>query len=126
MLDGMRMAVVALALVACGRVDFDPSSECGPLDRAAGPYATRAEPFLLCTEAQLDAIGMHPEHWASAFRLGADIDLTATPPVIGTNESPFNGRFDGAGHTISHLAIDQPTVDGVGLFAHAGEGARFS
>lgn len=54
--------------------------------------------------------------------LTADIELNTlgsranvwTP--IGTAENPFTGTFDGAGHTISGVYVNQPEALGVGLF----------
>ena len=57
-------------------------------------------------------------------RLMTDImvnpDLTAENPrvwtPIGTYETPFGGLFDGLGHTVSGLYLNDPTADYVGLF----------
>ncbi len=38
--------------------------------------------------------------------------------------SPFTGTFDGQGYTISHLFIDRPMQDYVGLFGYVGSGAQ--
>lgn len=49
--------------------------------------------------------------------LGDDIDLANqewTP--IGKSGANFQGTFDGQNHTISNLAIDQPTKSDMGLF----------
>ena len=56
--------------------------------------------------------------------LGSDIDLGNEPwtpigrgvyPTVDTN-TPFNGTFDGNGHTISNLYVDEPDLSMVGLF----------
>lgn len=53
--------------------------------------------------------------------LTADIDLASetnwTP--IGTESHPFDGVFDGGGHTIQNLCINRPEEDNVGLFGYA-------
>ncbi|MGB4558828.1 MAG: YDG domain-containing protein, partial [Burkholderiaceae bacterium] len=62
---------------------------------------------------------------AGKYVLGADINASGTSSwnanagflPIGTSSSPFNGTFDGLGHTISGLTIKRPTTTSVGLFA---------
>ena len=64
-------------------------------------------------------------------RLMADIavnpDLTAENPrvwtPIGTYETPFGGLFDGSGHTVSGLYLNDPAADYVGLFGVISETA---
>ncbi len=51
-------------------------------------------------------------------RLTADIDMSEYSdryPVIGLENAPFYGNFDGQHHTISSLVINHPDVTGVGL-----------
>jgi filamentous hemagglutinin family protein len=59
------------------------------------------------------------------YALGADIDASATSgwnggagfePIGPSTTSAFSGQFAGLGHTISHLVIDRPATDYVGLF----------
>ena len=38
---------------------------------------------------------------------------------IGTADHPFNGVFDGGGHTIQGLCVNSPETDNVGLFGYA-------
>jgi len=67
------------------------------------------------------------------YVLGADIDATDTKnwnggagftplfdPFQGTS---LNGVFDGLGHTVSKLTINQPTTSYVGLFSAVGNGS---
>ncbi|HET8694825.1 MAG TPA: filamentous hemagglutinin N-terminal domain-containing protein, partial [Aquabacterium sp.] len=63
---------------------------------------------------------------SAAYALGADIDASATagwgggagflPIGLG---GQFSGTLDGLGHTISHLSIQRPTSDNVGLISHS-------
>ena len=60
------------------------------------------------------------------YQLAEDLRL-ATPPAnqsnwtpIGTVDFPFSGSFDGAGHTLTGLSIDNPDSDLQGLFGHIG------
>jgi hypothetical protein len=54
--------------------------------------------------------------------LGSDIDLSdcASWTPIGSPARPFNGVFNGNGREISHLTIDAPNSDDVGLFGVVG------
>ncbi|MCP5248092.1 MAG: filamentous hemagglutinin N-terminal domain-containing protein [Candidatus Accumulibacter sp.] len=58
---------------------------------------------------------------AGHYALGSDIDATATSiwrfTPIGKFATPFGGVFDGLGHTISNLIIDQVQGVDLGLFA---------
>ena len=51
-----------------------------------------------------------------AYALGSDIDATITRTSGFNPISPFSGIFDGLGHTISHLQINQTTSNSVGFF----------
>ena len=51
--------------------------------------------------------------------LTADIDMTGvkwTP--IGTKEKAFNGEFDGQGHVITNLNVNDPSLEYAGLFGY--------
>ncbi|MGU3494386.1 MBG domain-containing protein [Xanthobacteraceae bacterium A53D] len=67
----------------------------------------------------------------ASYTLANDIDLSAVTQAaqmwntpagfspVGAVLSPFVGRFDGNGHTISNLTINRATTDNVGLFGVA-------
>jgi len=75
-----------------------------------GGSGTEADPYLVCDGAHLARISSYQ---TSHFRQGADIDLGGTPwtPVW------LKGGYDGGGHTIANLVIDQPASTYVGLFS---------
>ncbi|PRM87726.1 hypothetical protein CJ671_09815 [Aliarcobacter cryaerophilus] len=55
------------------------------------------------------------------YALGANIDLSTVSATnnwnpIGTNSDQFSGKFDGLGHTISNLHINNSSKDYIGLF----------
>ena len=69
--------------------------------------------------------------WAEAARkdlstsctLAANIDLTDTEwTPIGNYENPYTGTFDGGGHILTGLTIDQSEANYIGLFGAIGEG----
>lgn len=54
----------------------------------------------------------------ASYRLEADIDLQGAEfDGIGRRDKPFAGTFDGNGHTISNVKIDQPEEHNVGFFS---------
>lgn len=51
-------------------------------------------------------------------RLTADLDFSGkTVSMVGTESNPYRGVFDGQGHKISNLKIENGGVDVVGMFA---------
>ena len=68
-----------------------------------------------------------PGHYA----LGSNINAAATAgwnggagfTPIGTLAATFTGTFDGLGHTISNLTVNQPSTPNVGVFGYTGAGA---
>lgn len=91
-------------------------------------YELTAEPQTIGSLAELEAFrdavnsGEHyKESQNNSVVLTADIDMTSvsnwTP--IGTVGKPFDGAFDGGGHTIKGLCVNSPETDNVGLFGYA-------
>ena len=69
-----------------------------------------------------DAVNAGNNYQGVTVKLAADIDLNSeewTP--IGTSSAPFNGTFDGDGHTISNLVITGSNSN-VGLFGYTTNG----
>ena len=91
-------------------------------------YELTTEPKTIGSLAELkafrDAVNNGEQYKGSqnnSVVLTADIDMTSennwTP--IGTIDKPFNGVFDGGGHTIQGLCVNSPKTDNVGLFGYA-------
>lgn len=90
----------------------------------AGGSGTTEDPYRICTLAQLGRVGN------GTFKLEADIDASITNPANPANRGSawdngglgwaplksFQGVFLGQGHGVSHLYINRPTEDRVGLF----------
>ena len=56
--------------------------------------------------------------------LGSNIDLNEFDWIpIGTKDTPFRGRFNGSGKTISNLTINAPNSSYVGLFGYVDGGS---
>ncbi|WP_178024407.1 S-layer homology domain-containing protein [uncultured Paenibacillus sp.] len=98
---------------------------------AVAGSGTAGDPFIVTTLDQLDAVR---DNLTAHYRLGADIDASATAgwdggagwmPIGergGGSSTQFTGVFDGAGHVIRNLTINRPSQDGVGLFGMIGTG----
>lgn len=60
-------------------------------------------PYLIKTEEDLKKVS---KNLNSCYKLANDITLTEKWAPIGTKENPFTGVFDGDGHSISNLNIE--------------------
>lgn len=58
------------------------------------------------------------------YALGGNIDASVISNFvpIGNNDVAFTGSFEGLGHTINNLSINQPTQEYLGLFGAIGSG----
>ena len=89
---------------------------------------TSGDPFVLSTFADLELIGTTGYALSAYYKLGADIDASATQnPAynggagwlpIGISGTSFSGYFDGNGYTISNLYINRPTTNNVGFIGY--------
>lgn len=102
-----------------------------PNDPMSGD-GTANNPYVITTLNQLNAVR---DDLNAHYKLGADIDASETAnwsngagfvPIgyDGNGNSPFTGVFDGAGHAIRNLTINQPNLDIVGLFGMVGSNGR--
>lgn len=66
---------------------------------------------IIINENMLDSDGLLVE----------DKDALMKWTPIGSESTPFNGAFDGQGHTISGLYVDRLIIDGQGLFGYIGD-----
>jgi hypothetical protein len=101
---------------------------------------TADDPYLICTAADLIALGENPNDYDKHFILTADIDLDLNLPgrkvfdkaLIAPNlnpvnswifkGTPFTGVFDGNNNTISHLTISGSNY--LGLFGYLDSKAK--
>jgi hypothetical protein len=88
----------------------------------SGGAGTTEDPYLISTPRDLLALSADANDWAAHFLLTADIDMADVPHdvacVIGTEDIPFRGTFDGAGRTIRHLTCITTGRNRIGLFGH--------
>lgn len=84
----------------------------------AGGCGTEEDPFLISTPQQFRMIATE-EGLKKSYKLLNDIDFSkVTLPLIGTEEKPFEGVFDGNGHVIKNLIVE--STDSAGLFVWTG------
>jgi hypothetical protein len=77
----------------------------------------------ISTMAELQAIGTDSTSLSGIYCLANDLDASSFgnfTPIGSSQLSAFVGTFNGAGHTISHLTVNHPELDGVGLFGYVG------
>jgi len=91
----------------------------------AGGWGTPEAPFLICTPAQLAAVGANVASWSKmgAYELAGNLDMSGAGPngfPIGNAATPFTGIFDGAGHSIVNFSLVGSAGDYHGLFGRMG------
>ncbi len=89
---------------------------------------TEDSPFIIRTVEQFqnlaatvaDGFDFDGDH----FALGADLDLSSVSALsfqpVGDTGNPFNGTFDGAGHTIKNLTVANYSFTNLALFGYLG------
>ncbi len=111
-----------------------PATDWLMIDGETRPFLAFEHTTQISNLHQLQLMGFDLD---ANYRLIADIDASATSGAnasdmwttsgfvpIGTSTSnSFSGSFDGAGHTISNLAINRPLAIYVGLFGNIQGGA---
>ena len=107
--------------VLSDRKSYTYESVCDP---DASPFGdgkgTSQTPHLLCTAEHLNAVGdsdssdacQNDDCLDDHFRMVADINMEDLPDgvefnIIGDNDNPFEGTFDGGGHVIKNLKVHQ-------------------
>jgi len=107
------------------RLWWEKIESCG---RYGGGRGLPAEPYLIYTAEDMQAIGANQFDWHKHFRLMADIDLGGYSGtefnIIGkfvgvgsASNIPFIGGFDGAGHTISNFTYSS-NGNYIGIFKY--------
>jgi hypothetical protein len=96
---------------------FTVSPGCDP-DLFAGGLGSAGSPFEVSSTTQLAALSATPGCWVAGlhFRQTRSITLSGPWTPIGSEPSPFQGTYDGAGNTISGLLVNDPAADASGLF----------
>jgi len=116
------------------------------LAQYSGGSGTPEDPYRIATAQDLIDLGQTKDDYAKSFILTAHIDLAGRvferaviAPNIGGYDMEFginiirvfggmefSGRFDGQGHVIRNLCVDEPTIDFQGLFGKLSNGAEIT
>ena len=106
----MKKVFLFLFVIICGNVNAQGWSVFAATSFASGD-GTENNPYIISTPQQLALLAKmieeeHDNYADKSYQLGADINLQGYEWDLsaGTSEtSPFKGKFDGAGKTISNL-----------------------
>ena len=83
----------------------------------SGGSGTTDDPYLISITAELNRIGHNPRLMRAHFKSIRDIDLAGLDLfIIGDEEYPYRGVFDGNGHTISNFSYNSTGTNYIGLF----------
>ncbi|MHC4086990.1 MAG: GLUG motif-containing protein [Planctomycetota bacterium] len=124
--------ILIMAVIVCGLSIFPLPAQA----KYGGGSGEPDNPYLIYTAEQMNAIGADDNDWDKHFKLMADIDLRPGPPppspmianvsssvntgsisnIIGRENFPFTGVFDGNGHIISNFSYTSVDKSNVGLF----------
>lgn len=77
-------------------------------------------PYLICNKLQLNRIGSEAALLSKSFKLGSDLNFAnSTFVMIGSQNAPFTGNFDGDRYTFSSIFLNpENTYAYIGLFAN--------
>jgi predicted secreted protein len=91
----------------------------------AGGTGEPNDPYRIATAKELNSIACNPRLMQCHYKLVTNLDLTGVPfHPIGSSSVPFQGSFNGNGHTISHLTITGESC--IGLFGLLESGAEIT
>ena len=121
-IDGATSTVFTLTISEATDGDF------------CGGSGTSADPYLICTPAQLARLAELVNEWETNddygdnyYKLTADIDLSEYSASwnggkgwipIGNRDERFKGHFDGNNHKVSGLYINDNNLNFAGLFGY--------
>lgn len=109
-----------------GSIEFTEIDYCTGSALTNTPFAfgdgSAANPYGICTAAQLASIGVNATYVTKSFKLYKNIDLSSYTAnsfvLIGSAAVPFTGTFHGNRKIISNLTFNDTTAtgDNMGLF----------
>ncbi|SHN73242.1 cell wall-binding repeat-containing protein [Desulfitobacterium chlororespirans] len=88
---------------------------------------TEADPYIIFTAEELNALRYHVDEKDMYIELGGDIDLGVYPYNTGEGWVPIEAsikKFDGKGHLIRNLYINRPNEDYQALLRRVGSGIQ--
>lgn len=129
----MKKQLFGCVLICCNMVSyadeqppnlFKPANAlCGG---AVGPNfvdgdGSTLNPFLICNKEQMNRLSVEPDLLTNHFKLGNNLNYFGESFfVIGSNNAPFEGSFNGDNYTISNLNIVDRDARGnyLGIFGY--------
>ncbi len=85
----------------------------------SGGSGTNAEPYLISSIQDWDTFIIDLRNRGSYYRLTNDIHFSTVPIMaVGSTSIPFFGVFDGQGHVLYNVIINNPNDDYIGLFGY--------
>lgn len=91
---------------------------------------SKGDPYIIAESLQLERFAQKVnegnDYKGKYIELSSDLELNGEWTPAGTKEAPFAGFFNGKGHTISGLSIQENTVKYAGLFGYLAAGAKVS
>jgi len=87
---------------------------------------TEGDPYLVGTPEEFGLLSWHASILDKHIRLTADLQCEGITLYPIGDLSPFEGVFDGMGHALENVIINQPNSDIIGLFSFLEPDARIS
>lgn len=120
---GVCLAALSLGVAVPGTAS---AAMCGGYDPGlSGGDGSAASPYQIASAADLATLVSESPMWVCEFVQTADITLAAPAPgssnlgVIGDVGTPFEGVYDGGGHSITGLTVVGSGSDYLGLFGRS-------
>jgi hypothetical protein len=82
------------------------------------------DPYRVTTALEFASLSWYPGILDSYINLTADLNLNGIAVYSIGDLGTFKGAFDGNGHTLSNVVINQPGGEYVGLFGYVGPGGQ--
>ena len=130
MIKRFTAGVIAVAMALSLIPAFAITVSAAGFANAAGGTGTKGNPYQISTADQLkalaEAVNGGEAYSGTYFKLTDDINLNGSEDnqwtPIGDESKAFDGTFDGDGHEITGLYIDDPDSAYQGLFGYVGSG----
>ncbi|MDD6226596.1 MAG: hypothetical protein PUB23_02460, partial [Bacilli bacterium] len=121
-------AAIINKFVAENNLQYDVSGYSAYFAYGSG---SKDNPFRISTSdhlrnlQKLNSLGVFDEN--TYFQLDAEITYEGDALLpIGTDDMPFNSKFDGMGHTITDLVVNGANTRDVGMFGYVGINGKVS
>ena len=124
-MTAFRTAVVTCVTALAGALLLTPQAQAnGCVFAEFGGGNGTTEPLVVSTATHLERLQSDSRCWGYDFVQTADISMGGATWTsgIGDSATAFSGIYDGGGHTISDLNIDESSTNYLGLFGKV-EGA---